>query len=105
VRKEKALPLLESLNALASALVRQAAAWKLGETLVYLRNQSPNLIRCVDGEKVAIDTNLAENAIRRWFHYADHVLAPMSVGDTPPALICGPLTILVATKARSSQFA
>ena len=40
------------------------ASGKLGEALVYLRNQWPKLIRYVDHGEAAIDTNLAENAIR-----------------------------------------
>jgi len=65
VRKEKAAPLLESLHAWASSLVHDTLpSGKLGEALVYLRNQWPKLIRYVEDGKVAIDTNLAENAIR-----------------------------------------
>jgi len=65
VRKEKAAPLLESLNAWATGLVQGTLpSGKLGEALVYLRNQWPKLIRYVDDGKVAIDTNLAERAIR-----------------------------------------
>jgi transposase len=65
VRKDKAAPLLESLHAWASRLVHDTLpSGKLGEALVYLRNQWPKLIRYVDDGKVAVDTNLAENAIR-----------------------------------------
>jgi transposase len=65
VRQERALPLLESLHAWASSLVHDTLpSGKLGKALVYLRNQWPKLIRYVDDGKVAIDTNLAENAIR-----------------------------------------
>jgi hypothetical protein len=65
VRKEKAAPLLESLHAWANSLVHDTLpSGKLGEALVYLRNQWPKLIRYVEDGKVAIDTNLAENAIR-----------------------------------------
>jgi transposase len=64
-RKEQAAPLLESLSAWASSLVQDTLpSGKLGEALVYLRNQWPKLIRYVDDGQVAIDTNLAENAIR-----------------------------------------
>jgi transposase len=65
VRKEKSAPLLESLHAWASRLVQDTLpSGKLGEALVYLHNQWPKLIRYVDDGKLAIDTNLAENAIR-----------------------------------------
>jgi hypothetical protein len=65
VRREKSLPLLESLHAWANDLLTSTlASGKLGEALVYLRNQWPKLIRYVDHGEVAIDTNLAENAIR-----------------------------------------
>jgi hypothetical protein len=66
VRQEKAMPLLESLHTWASSLVQEGTlpSGKLGEALVYLRNQWPKLIRYVEDGKVAIDTNLAERAIR-----------------------------------------
>jgi transposase len=65
VRKEKAAPLLESLHAWATGLMQGTLpSGKLGEALVYLRNQWPKLIRYVDDGQVAIDTNLAERAIR-----------------------------------------
>jgi transposase len=65
VRKDKAAPLLESLHAWASSLVQGTLpSGKLGDALVYLRNQWPKLIRYVDDGQVAIDTNLAERAIR-----------------------------------------
>jgi transposase len=65
VRQEKALPLLESLHAWASELQRQTLpSGKLGEALAYLLKQWPKLIRYTQDGQVAIDTNLAENAIR-----------------------------------------
>jgi transposase len=65
LRKEKAAPLLESLNAWASSQVHGTLpSGKLGEAFVYLRNQWPKLIRYVNDGQVAIDTNLAERAIR-----------------------------------------
>jgi len=64
-RQEKAVPLLESLHAWASALQQQTlASGKLGEALAYLLKQWPKLIRYTQDGKVAIDTNVAENAIR-----------------------------------------
>ncbi|MGC2221102.1 MAG: IS66 family transposase, partial [Methylocella sp.] len=74
VRKEKAAPLLESLNVWATGLMQGTLpSGKLGEALVYLRNQWPKLIRYVDDGQVAIDTNLAERAIRRNWLFADTV--------------------------------
>jgi transposase len=65
VRKDKAAPLLESLNTWATGLMQGTLpSGKLGEALVYLRNQWPKLIRYIDDGQVAIDTNLAERAIR-----------------------------------------
>jgi transposase len=65
VRQEKALPVLQSLHAWASALRHQTLpSGKLGEALAYLLKQWPKLIRYTQDGKVAIDTNLAENAIR-----------------------------------------
>jgi transposase len=65
VRKEKVAPLLESLNVWATSLMQGTLpSGKLGEALVYLRNQWPKLIRYVEDGQVAIDTNLAERAIR-----------------------------------------
>jgi len=65
VRREKSLPRLESLQVWAMELLTSTlASGKLGEALVYLRNQWPKLIRYVDHGEAAIDTNLAENAIR-----------------------------------------
>jgi transposase-like protein len=65
VRRENALPLLESLHAWAKDLERQTLpSGKLGKALAYLLKQWPKLIRYTEDGKVAIDTNLAENAIR-----------------------------------------
>jgi transposase len=65
VRQEKSLPLLKSLHAWASDLKSPTlGSGKLGDALQYLLNQWPKLIRYVDDGRVAIDTNLAENAIR-----------------------------------------
>ncbi len=65
VRREQSLPRLESLHTWAMDLLGSTlASGKLGEALVYLRNQWPKLIRYVDHGEAAIDTNLAENAIR-----------------------------------------
>jgi transposase len=65
VRQEKALPLLESLRAWAADLELQTLpSGKLGKALAYLLKQWPKLIRYTENGQVAIDTNLAENAIR-----------------------------------------
>jgi transposase len=65
VRQEKARPLLESLRAWATDLELQTLpSGKLGKALAYLLKQWPKLIRYTEDGKVAIDTNLAENAIR-----------------------------------------
>jgi len=65
VRREKAVPLLESLRAWATDLQLQTLpSGKLGEALAYLLKQWPKLIRYTEHGNVAIDTNLAENAIR-----------------------------------------
>ena len=56
---------LESLHAWAIDLERQTLpSGKLGTALAYLLKQWPKLIRYTEDGKVAIDTNLAENAIR-----------------------------------------
>jgi transposase len=65
VRQERAVPLLESLHAWASGLLQQTLpSGKLGEAFTYLLRQWPKLIRYAEDGQVAIDTNLAENAIR-----------------------------------------
>ncbi|MGO9595970.1 MAG: IS66 family transposase [Steroidobacteraceae bacterium] len=65
LRQQKAVPLLNALYEWASALVAQTLpSGKLGDALSYLIKQWPKLIRYVDDGRLAIDTNLAENAIR-----------------------------------------
>ena len=65
LRQQKAMPLLNALYQWASALVAQTLpSGKLGDALGYLIKQWPKLIRYVDDGRLAIDTNLAENAIR-----------------------------------------
>lgn len=65
LRQEKAVPLLNALHAWAGDLTRHTlASGKLGDALAYLIKQWPKLVRYVDDGRVAIDTNLAENAIR-----------------------------------------
>jgi transposase len=65
VRQGKAVPLLASLHAWATDLERHTLpSGKLGAALAYLLKQWPKLIRYVEDGRVAIDTNLAENAIR-----------------------------------------
>jgi transposase len=64
-RQEKAVPLLLALHALAISLQQQTLpSGKLGEALAYLIKQWPKLVRYVEDGRLAIDTNLAENAIR-----------------------------------------
>jgi transposase len=65
VRHEQARPILDALHDWAQA--RQAEtlpSGKLGEAFAYLLTQWPKLIRYLDDPRLAIDTNLAENAIR-----------------------------------------
>ena len=65
VRQEKAGALLKSLHAWATDLKQQTIpSGKLGGALHYLLGQWPKLIRYIDDGRVAIDTNVAENAIR-----------------------------------------
>lgn len=65
IRKIKAVSLLEALHACASDLQHSTLpSRKLGEALADLITQWPKLIRYADDGQVAIDTNLAENAIR-----------------------------------------
>jgi transposase len=65
VRQQLAVPQLASLHAWAETLVRQTLpSGKLGEALGYLLAQWPKLVRYVEDPRLAIDTNLAENAIR-----------------------------------------
>jgi transposase len=64
-RQARAAPLLESLHAFAHSVQREALpSGMLGEALAYLTRQWPKLIRYVQDGRLAIDTNLAENAIR-----------------------------------------
>ena len=64
-RQKKAVPLLNALHDFARTLTQQTLpSGKLGEALAYLLKQWPKLIRYVEDGRVAIDTNLAENAIR-----------------------------------------
>ena len=65
LRQQQAVPLLNALHEWANALVAQTLpSGKLGDALGYLIKQWPKLIRYVDDSRLAIDTNLAENAIR-----------------------------------------
>ena len=65
VRRERARPLLEALHDWAVAQAAQTLpSGKLGEAFGYLLGQWPKLVRYLDDPRVAIDTNLAENAIR-----------------------------------------
>jgi len=66
VRREKALPKLKSLHAWPEDLVRHTLpSGKLGDAIEYLLRQWPKLVRYIDDPRLAIDTNLAENAIRQ----------------------------------------
>ena len=65
IRAEKAVPRLESLHGWAEDLARYTLpSGKLGEALGYLLVQWPKLVRYVLDPRLAIDTNVAENAIR-----------------------------------------
>jgi transposase len=65
VRQLKPVPLLESLHEWASRMQRETLpSGKLGDALGYLLTQWPKLARYVEDPRLAIDTNLAENAIR-----------------------------------------
>jgi transposase len=65
LRERKAVPQLDALHAWASALVAHTLpSGKLGDALSYMLEQWPKLIRYVEDGRLAIDTNLAENAIR-----------------------------------------
>lgn len=64
-RQTRSVPLLDSLHMFAQSLQTQTlTSGKLGEALAYLNRQWTKLIRYVDDGRLAIDTNLAENAIR-----------------------------------------
>jgi len=65
IRGEEAIRQLESLHAWASKMQHETMpSGKLGEALGYLITQWPKLVRYVEDPRLAIDTNLAENAIR-----------------------------------------
>jgi len=65
LREQKAVPQLTALHHWASALAQETLpSGKLGDALDYLLTQWPKLIRYVQHGQVAIDTNVAENAIR-----------------------------------------
>lgn len=65
IRRDEAVPQLVSLHAWASKMQHETMpSGKLGEALGYLITQWPKLVRYVEDPRLAIDTNLAENAIR-----------------------------------------
>ena len=65
IRTTEAIPQLTSLYAWATEMQHQTMpSGKLGEALGYLNTQWPKLLRYVEDPRLAIDTNLAENAIR-----------------------------------------
>ena len=65
IRREREMPLLEALHAWANEQAAQTLpSGKLGEAFSYLLTQWPKLVRYINDPRVAIDTNLAENAIR-----------------------------------------
>jgi transposase len=65
IRREEAVPQLQSLYEWASKMQHETMpSGKLGEALGYLITQWPKLVRYVEDPRLAIDTNLAENAIR-----------------------------------------
>lgn len=65
IRREEAVPQLASLYEWASKMQHETMpSGKLGEALGYLTTQWPKLVRYVEDPHLAIDTNLAENAIR-----------------------------------------
>jgi transposase len=65
IRREEAVPQLASLHEWASQMQHETMpSGKLGEALGYLITQWPKLVRYVEDPRLAIDTNLAENAIR-----------------------------------------
>jgi transposase len=65
IRSQEAVPQLASLHAWASKMQHETMpSGKLGEALGYLITQWPKLVRYAEDPRVAIDTNLAENAIR-----------------------------------------
>jgi transposase len=65
IRGEETIPLLASLHEWASQMQHDTMpSGKLGDALGYLITQWPKLARYVEDPRLAIDTNLAENAIR-----------------------------------------
>jgi transposase len=65
IRQEEAVPQLASLLEWATKMQHETMpSGKLGEALGYLITQWPKLVRYVEDARLAIDTNLAENAIR-----------------------------------------
>jgi transposase len=65
IRRERARPLLDRLHDWAVAQSAQTLpSGKLGEAFGYLLGQWSKLERYLDDPRLAIDTNLAENAIR-----------------------------------------
>jgi hypothetical protein len=65
IRTAEAVPKIASLHAWAAQMQHETMpSGKLGEALGYLLTQWPKLVRYVDDPRIAIDTNLAENAIR-----------------------------------------
>ncbi len=65
IRRQEAVPQLQSLFEWASTMQHQTMpSGKLGKALGYLITQWPKLVRYVEDPRLAIDTNLAENAIR-----------------------------------------
>lgn len=65
IRREEAVPQLDSLYEWASRLQHETMpSGKLGDALGYLVKQWPRLVKYVEDPRLAIDTNLAENAIR-----------------------------------------
>jgi transposase len=65
IRGEETIPPLASLHEWASQMQHDTMpSGKLGDALGYLITQWPKLARYVEDPRLAIDTNLAENAIR-----------------------------------------
>ena len=65
IRQQQSVPLLDSLHEWATRIQAETLpSGKLGEALSYLMTQWPKLIGYVEDGQLAIDTNLAENAIR-----------------------------------------
>ena len=65
IRREEAVPQLESLREWAAKMQHETMpSGKLGEVLGYLITQWPKLVCYVEDPRLAIDTNLAEIAIR-----------------------------------------